>query len=151
MPTASGRAWATEIQKASIVWPDSVRPLRSATVPDRTSGSSMPVSSKASKAAAIAALALSVSKIVSMRSRWQPPSTRPRICSAYASRTRSNVVERNDGSATSGEIDSVLLVGPIEPATNRGRSGVRAVQTSAARPAIRAAATFISRARGSRP
>ena len=37
---------------------------------------------------------------------------------------------RNAGLLTSGEIDSVRLVGPIEPATNRGRSGVRAVHSS---------------------
>ena len=35
---------------------------------------------------------------------------------------------RNAGLLTSGESDSVRLVGPIAPATNRGRSGVRAVQ-----------------------
>ena len=37
---------------------------------------------------------------------------------------------RKAGLLTSGEIDSVRLVGPIEPAANRGRSGVRAVQAS---------------------
>ena len=37
---------------------------------------------------------------------------------------------RNAGSLTSGEIDSVRFVGPIEPATNRGWSGVRAVHSS---------------------
>ncbi len=82
MPTASGRACAIEIQNASIVCPDSVRPLRSAIVAEITRGSSTPVSSKTSNAAAMAALALSVSKIVSIRRRWQPPSARPRICSA---------------------------------------------------------------------
>ena len=35
---------------------------------------------------------------------------------------------RNAGSFTSGEIESVRFVGPIAPATKRGRSGVRAVQ-----------------------
>jgi hypothetical protein len=45
---------------------------------------------------------------------------------------------------TSGEIDRILLVGPIEPATKRGRSGVRAVYSSAAARASFAAARFSS-------
>ncbi len=44
-----------------------------------------------------------------------------------------------------GEIDAVLAVGPIEPATKRGRSGVRAVNSSAALRAQAAAARLISR------
>ena len=39
-------------------------------------------------------------------------------------RSSSKVIARKAGLLTSGEIDSVRLVGPIEPATNRGRSGV---------------------------
>ena len=42
---------------------------------------------------------------------------------------------RNAGLLTSGEIDSVLVVGPIEPATKRGWSGVFAVHSSATRRA----------------
>ena len=38
-------------------------------------------------------------------------------------RSSSKVIARNAGLLTSGEIDSVRLVGPIEPATKRGRSG----------------------------
>ncbi|HTI33779.1 MAG TPA: homocysteine S-methyltransferase family protein, partial [Miltoncostaea sp.] len=48
---------------------------------------------------------------------------------------------------TSGEIDSVRLVGPIAPATKRGLSGVRAVHSSAASRARRAPSTFRSRTR----
>ena len=44
----------------------------------------------------------------------------------------------------SGEIDSVRFAGPIEPATKRGWSGVRAVNSSAAARASLAAATLIS-------
>jgi hypothetical protein len=40
-PTASGRAWATEYQKASTVWPDSVRPEASTTVPLMMTGRRM--------------------------------------------------------------------------------------------------------------
>ncbi len=39
---------------------------------------------------------------------------------------------RNAGLLTSGEMDRMRLVGPIEPATKRGRPGVRAVYSSAA-------------------
>ena len=53
-------------------------------------------------------------------------------------RSSSKVMARNAGLLTSGEIDSVRLVGPIEPATKRGRSGVFFVHSSATALAIRA-------------
>ncbi len=68
-------------------------------------------------AAAIAAFAFSVSKIVSISRRSAPPSRRPRICSAYASYTWSNEIVRNDASSTLGDMESVTLSGPIDPAT----------------------------------
>src|SRR6266498_3031909 len=37
-PTASGRAWRTEFQNASVVWPESVRPDASVIVPDTMIG-----------------------------------------------------------------------------------------------------------------
>ena len=40
-----------------------------------------------------------------------------------ASVSASNVMLRNAGLLTSGEIDRIRLVGPIEPATKRGRDG----------------------------
>ncbi len=61
----------------------------------------------------------------------------------------SNVVARNAGLFTSGEMESVRLVGPMEPATKRGRSGVFAVHSTAASFARRAPSTFISYANGS--
>ena len=67
-----------DAQNASTVCPDRVRPLRSTTVIETTSGSSGATSS----AATIAALAFSVSKTVSIRKRSAPPSASPRICSA---------------------------------------------------------------------
>jgi hypothetical protein len=73
-----------------------------------------------------------------------PPSIRPRACSLKASRSWSKVMLRKAGLLTSGEIDRMRLVGPIEPATNRGRSGVRAVHSSAAARASFAPSTFIS-------
>jgi hypothetical protein len=144
MPTQSGRACATDTQKASTVWPDSVRPLLSVMVTDTMRGSSTSFSSKTSFAATMAALALRVSKMVSMRIASHPPSTSPRICSAYASRTWSNDTARNAGSLTFGERESVLLVGPTAPVTNRGLSGVRLVHSSAAVRASSAAVRFSS-------
>ena len=77
-PASSGSACSTERQNASTVCPDRVRPLRSTIVTEIHSGS-CPATSRA---AAIAALAFSVSKIVSISSRSTPPSARAWICSA---------------------------------------------------------------------
>jgi hypothetical protein len=73
----SGRAWATECQKASVVCPDSVLPDASVMVPEIITGTRVPPASKTDSTAKIAALALSVSKMVSMRRRSAPPSSRP--------------------------------------------------------------------------
>ncbi len=136
--TASRPACSIEAQNASTVWPDSVRPLRSTTVSETTSGNP----GATSWAATIAAFAFSVSNTVSISRRSTPPSTRPRICSAYASRTSSKVAERNEGSSTRAEIDSVTFSGPTDPATNRGLSGVETASHAAR--ARRAPSTFIS-------
>ena len=145
MPTASGLACITDTQNASMVCPESVRPLRSVMVADRMIGT-FP-SGSTSDAASSAALALSVSMIVSMSSTSTPPSMSPRTCSANASFIWSKVTARNAGSLTSGEIDSVLLVGPIAPATKRGLSGV--VHLTAACFASFAASTLSSYTCGS--
>ena len=76
-PTMNGSAWRMLCQKASTVWPDSVRPEASTIVPETITGRRSPISSKRSASAEIAAFALSVSKIVSMRRMSAPPSTRP--------------------------------------------------------------------------
>ena len=144
MPMANGFACRTDTQKASMVWPDSVRPLRSVIVTEISTGISMPFSSNTSRMATSAALAFSVSTMVSTRITSAPPSTRPRACSLKASRSASKVIERSAGLFTSGEIDSTLLVGPIAPATKRGLSGVFAVHAAATRFAMRAPSTFIS-------
>ena len=81
MPTLNGSACRTEIQNASTVCPESVRPLRSVIVTDSMTGRRTPRSSKISSHATMAAFAFSVSKIVSMRSASHPPSTRPRTWS----------------------------------------------------------------------
>ena len=79
---ANGSAWRTECQNAVGVWPERVRPERSVIVPEIMTGSRTPRSAKTSCVATIAALAFSVSKIVSIRMISAPPSTRPRTCSA---------------------------------------------------------------------
>ena len=80
-PTANGLAWRIECQKAVGVWPESVRPDRSVMVPEIITGRWTPFSAKISSQAKIAALAFSVSKIVSIRTMSAPPSTSPRSCS----------------------------------------------------------------------
>ena len=80
-PMVTGLAWRTEAQKASTVWPERLRPERSVSVIEIISGSSRPSACSASKAAMIADLAFSVSKMVSMRMKSTPPSTRASTCS----------------------------------------------------------------------
>ena len=80
-PTASGRAWRTEFQKASVVWPDSVRPDASVIVPEMISGSRRPARSDHASIAYSAALAFSVSNTVSTSSRSTPPSASASIAS----------------------------------------------------------------------
>ena len=89
-PTMNGSACSTEIQNASEVWPERLRPLLSTAVNESQSGSS----GATSRAATIAALAFRVSKMVSIRRRSTPPSRSAAICSTYASRTASNVTAR---------------------------------------------------------
>ena len=115
------------------------------------SGSRVPASANASSMATSAAFALSVSICVSTSSRWHPPSINPRAWSLNACFIASNVIARKAGLFTSGEIDRVLVVGPIEPATKRGRSGVLRVHSSATRRASRAASRFNSYATASSP
>ncbi len=85
-----------------------------------------------SRAAAIAAFALSVSKIVSMSSRSTPPSASAAICSAYAARTSSKETARWAGSFTSGDSESVTFSGPTDPATNRPPTSSAAWRASCA-------------------
>jgi hypothetical protein len=77
-PNEIGLAWRSEFQNASPVWPDSVRPEASVMVPEIITGQRRPSSSKNFSTAKMAALAFSVSKMVSISSRSAPPSVRPR-------------------------------------------------------------------------
>ena len=114
-------------------------------VTDSIIGRRHPSSAKTSSAADNAALTLSVSKIVSNNNKSTPHSTRVSICSRYAVRNISKSTARRAGSSTSGDIEAVLPVGPTEPATKRGLSGVKAVIRSASARARATAARFISR------
>ena len=143
-PTASGPTWRTELQKASVTWPDRVRPLASVMVPETMTGQRRPRSSKTVSTAKIAALALRVSKIVSMNTRSAPPSISPSVASVYAATSWSKDTLRAPGSLTSGEMEAVRVVGPSAPATYRFFSGVVAVISSATRRASRAASKLIS-------
>ena len=80
-PTSSGFTCRTEYQNASVTWPDSVRPEASVMVPEIITGQRRPRSSNSVSSAKIAALAFSVSKIVSTSSTSAPPSTSPSACS----------------------------------------------------------------------
>ena len=81
MPTERSGAWETEIQKASTVWPERLRPERSVIVTDAITGRRTPRTSNARSIAARAAFAFSVSKAVSTRRMSAPPSSRPSACS----------------------------------------------------------------------
>ena len=80
-PTVRGRLCATEFQNASVVWPESVRPLASVMVPEIMMGTLNPTASKCASMAKSAALAFSVSKMVSTSRRSAPPSSSPRTAS----------------------------------------------------------------------
>jgi hypothetical protein len=81
-PMLSGRACMRLIQNASVTWPLSVRPLASVIVPLIITGTRACVPAKTCSIAKIAALALSVSKIVSTSRMSAPPSSSPRAASA---------------------------------------------------------------------
>ncbi len=57
MPTLNGLAWAIDTQNASIVWPDSVRPLRSVIVTEIISGSRRVGVRRSSNTSSIATIA----------------------------------------------------------------------------------------------
>ena len=98
-----------------------------------------------------AALAFSVSNTVSTSNKSTPPSTNASICSIYALLRVSKSIARNAGFSTSGDIDKLFAVGPIEPATKRGRSAVIALILSASARAKRAASVFRRRTCSCRP
>lgn len=128
-----------------MVWPLSVRPLLSTMVPLMNTGRRTPLAAKNFSSAYTAALALSVSKMVSTSSMSTPPSYSPSSCSKYASTTSSYVMPRNAGFSTLGDTLSVLLVGPTAPATNLGpASGCAAMKRAVTRLASAAASLLMA-------
>ena len=80
-----GFACLTECQKALVVCPDNVRPEASVIVPEIIIGISIPLSIATLSTAKIAAFALRVSKIVSIKIRSAPPSIRALVASLKVS------------------------------------------------------------------
>src|SRR3977135_524568 len=85
MPTLSKSMCETEIQNASMVCQERVRPLLSVIVPDTMIGTRCWDASKYSSMANSAAFAFSVSKTVSTRRMSTPPSKQPRARQQTAS------------------------------------------------------------------
>ncbi len=115
----NGLAWRSECQKAAASGRTSVRPEASVMVPEIMIGSVTPASSKASSIAAQRRLGVQ---------RVENRLDQQDIGAALDEATRrflvggaqsSKVTARKPGFETSGEIDAVRLVGPIEPATKR--------------------------------
>jgi len=146
----NGFEWRSEFQNAPVVWPDKVRPDRSVMVPEIITGRMTPASSKASSMPNSAALALSVSKMVSTRRMSAPPSINPLAASLYAMRRSSNVTARKPGFETSGEMEAVRLVGPSAPATKRFLPSLFSASIAAC-TARRVPSTLSSRASASMP
>ena len=105
---------------------------------------STPRASNSSCIPAIAALAFSVSKIGFEQQQVDAAVDQPAHLLAIRLPNLRECRRPNAGLLTSGEIESVRLVGPIAPATKRGRSGVFAVHSSAALRPAAAASTFSS-------
>ena len=84
-------------------------------VPEIITGSRAPRASNSSSIANSAALALSVSKMVSTISTSAPPSSSPPAASRYAVASSSKLIARNPGRFTSGLSEAVRLVGPRTP------------------------------------
>ncbi len=119
-----------------------MRPDLSGMVIEQMTGTLRAPSSNASRIANSAALALRVSMWVSGKSRSTPPSISAIAWALNASTSSRNVTERKPGSLTSGDSEALLLVGPIEPATQRGLPS-SATARSTARRAQAAAATLM--------
>jgi hypothetical protein len=139
----AARAWRTEFQKASVVWPDSVRPEASVIVPEIMTGTSSPSSSSTLRTAYSAAFAFSVSKIVSTSSRSDA------AVEQRARRVRVGRRELVEGDVARAGIVDVRrerrrAAGGPERAGDEARPAGRASTSSATRRASRAASQFSS-------
>ena len=109
MPTLNGCACATEVQNASTVWPESVRPLRSVIVTEihqrqRAARTSTRGDERGFGVERVEDRLDQQEVDAAVDQRRGSAPRRP-------SCTWSNVSARNDGSLTSGEIESVRLAG----------------------------------------
>jgi hypothetical protein len=120
-PTLKGRACWTECQKASVVWPESVRPEASVIVPEIITGR---------RAAALGEdfldredRRLGVQRVEDRLDQDDVGATIEETVTAsvYEATSSSKVTLRIPASLTSGEMEAVRLVGPSTPATQRGR------------------------------
>ena len=150
-PTASGRAWRTEFQNASAVWPDSVRPEASVIVPEIISGRRAP--RRLERVVDREQRRLGVQRVEDRLDQQQVDAALEQPVDRFAV-GGDQLVEADcakPGSFTSGESEAVLFVGPSTPATKRGSPGCRACQSRTASRARRAAARLSSRASVSMP
>ena len=85
--------------------------------------------------------------MVSMRMMSAPPASRPLACSPYAATSSIKVTFLNPGLVTDGEIESDRLVGPMAPATRRGREGSASMTSRHTRLASCAASLLRRKAR----
>ena len=146
-PTESGLAWRIEIQNASRVCPESVRRLSSVKVTEIMSGSAHALLVEDVLGGDHApAFAFSVSKIVS---NTQQVGAAVEEAADLLGVGGAHLVEASrrgrPGRSTSGEIESVRFVGPIEPDDEARPRGVAARSSRRPRGARRARPpTFIS-------
>ena len=111
MSTSNG---SSAVSAAPISVPSSMVP-DSCSVTCTVTGNRLPAFRMASRTPIVAILACSKSCAVSISSTSTPPSIRAAACSSYAATIASKPMCPSDGS---------FVVGPIDPATNRGLSFV---------------------------
>ena len=142
-PIVTGRAWRTDAQNASTVWPDRLRPDKSVRVIEIISGSGRP--SAASRFEHRLDPGLGVERVEDRLDQDEiDPALDQRVDLLAIDRLDRVEIDLADtpGSLTSGDSDSVLLVGPSAPATQRGLPS-RCENRSATLRMIRAAARLI--------
>ncbi len=102
----------TEFQKASVVWPERVRPLASVIVPEIMTGTDSAALLQQFVDGEECGLGVERVEIVSTSSRSTPPSSRPRLFGVGLFEFVEGGVAA-PGSLTSGESEALRLVAPI--------------------------------------
>ena len=114
-PMTSTLSASSVVSTAEMSVPRSIFPPLGRSETEAWSGTARPAVLNASRAPKIAALTSRMSCAVSMISRSEPPSIRPRACSSKIVTSSRNVIRPSVGSSEAGS----WPVGPIEPATKR--------------------------------